>query len=105
MIPSFTEISSEAAGSSHNLRSDGPNMAPGSVRRAGMSSEPWLGSSVTGRFGSAPRGGSRTTKRWSNWRPASSAIGTYEVILLRALNVCDCSHSTNLTSISVNVHL
>ena len=27
----------------------------------------------------------RTTKRWSNWRPASSAIGTYAVILLRAL--------------------
>lgn len=86
MIPSLTEISSEAAGSSHNLRRDGPSMAPGSARRAGMSREPWLGSSVTGRFGSAPRGGSRTTKRWSNWRPASSAIGTYEVILLRALS-------------------
>ncbi|MDC8449028.1 MAG: hypothetical protein LV473_11790, partial [Nitrospira sp.] len=27
-----------------------------------------------------------TTTRWSNWRPASSAIGTSEVILLRALN-------------------
>ena len=55
MIPSLTEISSEAAGSSHNLRSDGPSMAPGSARRAGMSREPWLGSSVTGRSGSAPR--------------------------------------------------
>jgi hypothetical protein len=47
MIPSLIEISSEAAGSSLNLRSDGPSMAPGSARRAGMSREPWLGSSVT----------------------------------------------------------
>ncbi|MDI3464547.1 MAG: hypothetical protein OJF50_003368 [Nitrospira sp.] len=109
MIPSFTEISSEAAGSSHNLRSDGPNMAPGSVRRAGMSSEPWLGSSVTGRFGSAPRGGSRTTKRWSNWRPASSAIGTYEVILLRALSHPTMQHpsftsATMITSSDRTAH-
>ncbi|MDC8450657.1 MAG: hypothetical protein LV473_20210, partial [Nitrospira sp.] len=32
------------------------------------------------------------TTRWSNWRPASSAIGTSEVILLRALS-SDPPHS------------
>ena len=66
MTPSRSAISSDAVGSSHNSRNGGPSMALGSARRAGMSSEPWPGSSAMGRLGSAPRGGPRTTKRWSS---------------------------------------
>ena len=86
MTPSHSGINSDAVGSSHNSRNGGPSMALGSARRAGMSREPWPGSSAMGRLGSALRGGPRTTKRSSNWQPASSAIETYEVILLRALS-------------------
>src|SRR5690349_10180879 len=57
-----------------------------------MSREPSPGSSAMGRSGYEPTGERRTMRRWSNWRPASSAIGPYEVILLRALRLREDSH-------------
>lgn len=68
------------------LRSGGPNRAPASGRRVGLSREPAPDSSATGRAGYEPNGGRRTMRRWSNRRPALSASGTYEVILLCTLN-------------------
>lgn len=79
-------ISSGNGASSRSSRRGGPNMAPASGRRGGMSREPWPGSRATGRSGYEPNGERRTTRRWSTWRPASSGIGTDEVILLRALS-------------------
>lgn len=66
MTLSLIAISSDNGASSRSSRSGGPNMAPASGRRVGMSREPWPGSSATGRSGYEPNGERRTTRRWSN---------------------------------------